>query len=130
MSAVISMHRLRSSRALRVAALFAWMMLLVVSMPATAMGAIGHAAHQVMPATMGAMMHGMQHAAQAGDQHDGCCGNPSHLACQCDAMCGSVLLPALPALTGTGIPATRYAMLRGIDAPTIDPIPPLRPPAA
>ncbi|QRN55435.1 hypothetical protein ISN74_08985 [Dyella caseinilytica] len=124
------MRRLRSSRFLRVMALFAWVMLVAVSMPATAASTDGSAAYHAMPAAMGSMMgHSMQHAAAAGGHHDGCCGNPSHPACQCDAMCGSALPPALPAMSGAGIPAARYAMLRGIDAPTVDPIPPLRPPA-
>lgn len=131
MPAVLSMRHLRCSRLLRVMALFAWMMLVAVSVPAAAIGTATSTMHHAMPATMGSMMwHGMQHTAKAGDHHDGCCGNASQPACQCDAMCGSMLLPALTALPGAGIHVARYAMLRGIDAPTITPIPPLRPPAA
>lgn len=123
----ISMRRIRTSRITRAMALLAWMLLVMVPLPAGAM-----AASDGMPMSMGAMVssQGMHHDATPESQHAGCCGNPSsHSNCQCDAMCGSVLLPTLAASLSSDAPAARYAMMHSVDAPSIDPIPPLRPPA-
>jgi hypothetical protein len=130
MSSPLSMRTFRASRFMHVMALFAWLMLVVVSLPSVAMGA--DMSHGDMPATMGSMMgHGMQPSQPAsGHRAQDCCGNPAHADCHCDAMCGNVLLPSFPVLSGTHAPADGYATLYGVDAPTPDPIPPLRPPTA
>jgi hypothetical protein len=120
------MHSFRASRFMRVMALFAWLMLMVTSSPVVAMGS-GMASGD-MPVNMAAMMG---HTAPASSHHgQDCCGGPTHADCHCDAMCGGMLVPALPILSGSPAPAERYAVLYGIDAPMPDPNPPLRPPAA
>jgi hypothetical protein len=131
MFCAFAMHRIRSSRFTRVMMLFAWFMLATASMPATASGMGESAVPQAMSMTMTSMMaQDTLHASSVTDHHDGCCGHAFHPACQCDAMCGSMLLPVIPALPGSAISAIHYAPMCGIDTPTIDPAPPLRPPAA
>jgi hypothetical protein len=128
MSSRLFMRTFRASRFMRVLALLAWLMLLVVSLPAAAMGP--GMSHGKMSASMASMLaHGMQQPAN-GHQAEDCCGNPAHADCHCDAMCGNLLLPALPVVLGGHALADSYAALNGIEAPTPDPIPPLRPPAA
>jgi hypothetical protein len=131
MSSSLSTQTFFASRCMRAMALFAWL-LLTVSLPATSMGGTDGMSQDSQGAEMASMMHdGMNHGAPTSLHHAGdCCGNPSHAACQCDAMCGSVLLPVVSALSGSAMLADAYAPLRGIDAPTLDPVPPLRPPAA
>jgi hypothetical protein len=125
-----AMHRIRSSRLVRALMLFAWLVLATVSMPATAMGMDEGAMPQAMPMAMGSILaQHTPHAASVAGHHNGCCGHSSHPACQCDAMCGSLLPPVIPALPGLAINAVHYARILGVDAPTIDPAPPLRPPA-
>jgi hypothetical protein len=126
-----SMRTLQASRFMRVMAVFAWLMLVAVSLPAAAARTGMDMSHGDMPATMNmGMHHSMPHATSVGGNREAdCCGNPSHLACHCDAMCGNVLFPAVPALSGAHMPAGHYVSFSGIDAPTLDPIPPLRPPA-
>ncbi|MBE1160854.1 hypothetical protein [Dyella acidiphila] len=125
----LSMQRIRASRFTRAMALFAWAMLVLLSLPLNAVAEPD--AGGAMPAAMAAMNgHGMPAAAMAGHHHDGCCGSPSsHSSCQCDAMCGSLLLPSAMRLRGPGLLPARYAMFRGVSAPNIASIPPLRPPA-
>lgn len=131
MHSSFSMRRFQASRFMRVMAVFAWLMLVVVSLPVAAMGAGMDMSQGDMPATMPMTMdHGMPYTAHAGGhQAADCCGNATHPACHCDAMCGNVLFPAMPALAGTHVPAGHHVSFSGIDAPTLDPIPPLRPPA-
>jgi hypothetical protein len=113
---------------MRVLALFAWLMLVLAAPPAAAMGSAIGMPHSGMSVAMRSMMgHDAHHAAA---HTDGCCGNPAHSTCHCDAMCGTVLLPVVSALSRSSAPVGSYALLRGIDAPTVDPVPPLRPPAA
>lgn len=120
-----------ASRCVRAMALLAWL-LLTVSLPATSMDTTDGMSQGAQSVGMAAMMHdGMSHSAAINGYHaDDCCGSPSHPACHCGAMCGSVLLPALSALSGPVMLADAYASLRSIDAPTLHSIPPLRPPAA
>jgi hypothetical protein len=131
MSSSLSTQTFFASRCVRVMALFAWL-LLTVSLPATSMGGADDMSQGSRSAEMASMTHeGMNHVASTSLHHAGdCCGTPSHTACHCDAMCGSVLLPGVPALSGSAMLADTYAPLRGINAPTLDPTPPLRPPAA
>jgi hypothetical protein len=127
----LAMRSFRSPRFVRVMALFAWLMLVAVPLPTSAMGSIASMSHGGMPASMVSMMEHGKPQTQSSMRHHAqdCCGDPAHAGCHCDAMCGSVLLPALPVLSGTHRLAGRYATLYGIDAPALDPIPPLRPPA-
>ena len=131
MSPSFSLRRFTTSRLLRVLALLAWL-LMTVSMPTVSIGAMAGEGHGT--AGMASMM--MDHAVQAdtmaaaGHHADHCCGDTSHPACHCDAMCAALLLPSVQALHGplrlAGIPVA----MRSVDAPTPDFIPPLRPPAA
>jgi hypothetical protein len=121
------MRRYRASRLTRVLALFAWLMLVMTSLPVAAMGATDGPMYDATPPAMSSMTgHGLHHATQAGD----CCGHPAHSTCHCGAMCGNVLLPAMPDLLGCNAPDAGYAMFHDVDAPTLDTAPPLRPPAA
>lgn len=131
MHSPFSMHTFQASRFMRVMAVFAWLMLVAVSLPVAAMGSGMDMSHGDMPTTMHmAMDQGVQHATLSGDHHAAdCCGNATHPACQCDAMCGNVLFPAVPALSGANMPEGYYLSFSSVDAPTLDPIPPLRPPA-
>ncbi|GLQ99716.1 hypothetical protein GCM10007863_41360 [Dyella mobilis] len=70
------------------------------------------------------------HSVSGAHRQDDCCGNPAHPACHCDAACGSLLLPALPAWPGGTALAVNYAPFHGRMAPTPPLLPPLRPPAA
>lgn len=131
MHSSFSMRKFQTSRIMRVMAVFAWLMLVAVSLPAAATGSGMDMSQGDMPATMHMTMdHGMQHAAHTeGHRAADCCGDATHPACHCDAMCGNVLFPAIPALVGTHVLMDHYVSFSGIDAPTLDPIPPLRPPA-
>lgn len=111
-------------------ALFAWL-LLVLTLPVTSMGNTTGTVHSgTSTHTVSMPGHDMHSAMTTGDRHAGdCCGNPSHPGCHCEAMCGNALLPTVPTSYGPALLADRYESLRGADAPTLDPIPPLRPPA-
>jgi hypothetical protein len=116
------MRTFSASRSARALALFAWL-LLALFQPAASLADTAALSHHGMPAQMASMAgHGMH--------HDGdCCGKSIQSACHCDAMCGSALLPATPASHGLTLLAVIYESLPGDDAPTLDPTPPLRPPA-
>lgn len=124
MALPISSRHLRASRSLRVLALLAWILLALSPI----VGSAGLArAMGMSPASS----HGMQGMAAHAAQHDGCCGSTSlHASCQCVSMCGAALLPAATVLPGRAALPAGYAMLRAIDAPGVEPNPPLRPPAA
>jgi hypothetical protein len=126
MSYALSLRRTTASRTLRLMALLAWL-LMVVSMPAASAGSMPGMVHGVTSTTMGHAAHAMT---MHGHHADHCCGGASHPSCQCEAMCGSVLLPAVPTLYGTAMLAGIQASMRSVDAPTPDRTPPLRPPAA
>lgn len=124
-----------SSRVLRALALLAWL-LMAVSLPAASAMA-GEA--QAMPPAHDLAHMMMDHAApsqaiamtsqHAGQHADHCCGTSSHSACHCEALCGSVMLPAVPALLGQLRLSDAHVSMRSVDAPTPQLIPPLRPPA-
>jgi hypothetical protein len=128
----LSMRHIQHSRFMRVLALFAWLMLVTVSMPAAAMDMDAGMSHANAPTGMSAMMNPSMPQAPAGAMHHAgdCCGHSSHPACHCDAMCGNLLLPVLPAVLRSALPTTYLVAFHGVEAPTLDPIPPLRPPAA
>jgi hypothetical protein len=132
MSSSLITPGLRASRFVRLLAAFAWAMLVVVSLPANAMGTIGDTADGGVSALTCSMMdHGMTHPTPAGAQHQGhCCGGPAHPACHCDAAGGGVLLPALPTWSRTALLADSYGRFHGSVAPALPPWPPLRPPTA
>ncbi len=110
-------------------AMFAWL-LLVVSLPATSMGSTVGAMHRDTSTDTVSMAHDMHPTMVTGDHRAAdCCGNPSHPTCHCEAMCGNALLPTVPTAYGPALLADRYESLPGANAPTLDPIPPLRPPA-
>ncbi|RUL71866.1 hypothetical protein [Dyella choica] len=130
MSPSFSLRRFTTSRLLRVMALLAWS-LMTVSMPAVSAGVMAGSDHHV--ASMASMM--MDHATHAdattadGLHNDHCCGDTTHAACHCEAMCAAALLPSVAALYGPTRLAVIRASMRSADAPTPDLIPPLRPPA-
>ncbi|WP_284321776.1 hypothetical protein [Dyella acidisoli] len=130
MSPLFSLHRFAASRFLRVTALLAWL-LMTVSLPAASTAAMGGEVHAAAGMTSMMMGHDMHVDAMVTDGHhvDHCCGDTAHPACHCDAMCGSVLLPSVPALFGPVRLADIHVPTRDVDAPTPDLIPPLRPPA-
>jgi hypothetical protein len=120
-----SLHRLATSRLLRVMAVLVWLLttVSVLAAPPSAMANIvqGNGVASAMP---------MEHAMHAGDHHAGhCCGGTAHPACHCEAMCGTAMLPPVPILHGPVRLAAMRLPMRSIDAPTPVPTPPLRPPA-
>jgi hypothetical protein len=124
-----SLHRIARSRLLRATALLAWL-LMAIAMPAAAAG---------VPFEQGApgmasmtMVHAMHAGASTAHGHhaDHCCGDTLHPSCYCAALCAAALLPVVPALHGPVRLASLHSPMRGRDAPTPAPIPPLRPPAA
>lgn len=130
MPSIFSTRTYLASRCIRAMAMFAWL-LLVVSLPATSMGNNVGAMHRDTSTDRVSMAgHGMHLTMATGDRHAAdCCGNPSHASCHCEAMCANVLLPTVPTVYGPALLADHYESLRGADAPMLDPIPPLRPPA-
>ncbi|MFK2889638.1 hypothetical protein [Dyella flagellata] len=131
MSPSFSPRRVASSRFVRVMALLAWL-LMTVSVPAVSAGVMADQHQHSMGMASMTMEHAM-HAGStaAGGQHaDHCCGETTHPACHCEAMCGAALLPCVEALHGPAQLAVMRALMPSLDAPTPDLIPPLRPPAA
>jgi hypothetical protein len=120
------LRRFAYARLLRAMVLLAWL-LTAIPPQTTYAGVIAdascasttHAVH----ASAATSMHGL-HAGH-------CCGSASHPACHCTTICAAALL-ATPApvlhkpLRLTGIDLS----MRGIHAPSLDAVPPLRPPAA
>jgi len=108
--------------------LLAWL-LMTVSLPAMSVDATAGTAKDGHALVMDHVTHG--HAAAISSHHsDRCCGSTTHLACHCEAMCGSLLLPSVSSLYGLTLLATARVPTRHLDAPAPDLIPPLRPPAA
>jgi len=131
MSWPLSLRRIAASHWLRAAALLAWW-LMAVSLPAaSAMAGGAQDMRHAHGMTAMAMDHTMpSEAARNIGQHADCCGTPSHSTCHCEALCGSVMLPAVPALFGQLLPSAARVSLRSLEAPTPQLIPPWRPPAA
>jgi len=129
MSSSLSLRRFATSRLLCVTALLAWL-LMTISLPAASFDAMTGQD----PVVLGMAAMTMDHAMHAdtmtmGGNHVGhCCGDATHPACHCAAMCGAVLLPAVPAWHGPMQLAAVHLSIRGVAAPTPNPIPPLRPP--
>ena len=102
---------------------------MMVSLPVTGAKASGTSHNHAATASM-TMDHVHANAMAGHHAYDDCCGSAAHPACHCEAMCGSALLPSVPIVFGPARLAEAHVSLRGIDAPTPDLIPPLRPPAA
>jgi hypothetical protein len=131
MSSSLSLRRFASSRLLRVTALLAWL-LMTLSLQAASFEAIpgqDRVAYDVAAMTMDHAMHADAMTAH-GHHADHCCGDTAHPACHCAAMCGAVMLPAVPAWHGPMQLAAVQVPVRGLAAPTPNLIPPLRPPLA
>lgn len=131
MSSQPSMHQRYATRSVRVLAWFAWLLMVLPTYAASA-SSVSNVSHTAPTAgeVVAVGLHVSDHMVAHGQHGDGCCGKSNHGACHCDAMCGAALLPSVPFAARTSLPAaTRYALLLGSDAPTRDPIPPLRPPS-
>jgi len=131
MSPSLSLRRFASSRLLRVTTLLAWL-LMTLSLPAASFDAMpgqDRVAHGMAAMAMDHTMHA-DTMAMGGNHADHCCGNATQPACHCAAMCGAVLLPAVPLWHGPMQLTAVQVPVRGIAAPTPNPIPPLRPPVA
>jgi hypothetical protein len=122
-----SFRRLAASRLLRVMAVLGWL-LTTISLPVA--GAMASGTSHSHAATVSMTMDHADTGSMAGHHADECCGSTAHPACHCEAMCGSVLLPAVPTLSGPVRLAEAYIPLHGVEAPAPDLTPPLRPPAA
>lgn len=131
MPSSLPLRRFALSRLPRVAALLAWL-LMVISLPLASFNVMAGENH--LAAGMAAMTtdHAMHAGAttMSGQHVDHCCGDATHPTCQCAAMCAAALLPSVPALHGPMQLAAIYFSVRGAAAPTPHLIPPLRPPAA
>ncbi|RDS86254.1 hypothetical protein [Dyella psychrodurans] len=131
MSSQPSTHKRYAARSVRVLAWFAWLLMVLPAYATSAGNALD--VNHTSPAAGEAFMAGHHVSGQAvahGHDDDGCCGKSSHGVCHCDEMCGAALLPSVPFAARTSSPAgTHYASLPRSEAPTRDPIPPLRPPS-
>lgn len=121
---LLSLHHFRHSRGLRILALFACLLLVLVSTSSMASGwAIAETSH----ATCQDMMHVQGHATDMScmDNHAG----TPHGDCHCPPMSGS-LLPCPDVASAAG---RREGLLYGpamvVDAPSPAFLPPLRPPS-
>lgn len=108
-------------------AMLAWL-LMAVTMPIASVGMALHGGGMAKTVAVEMSQHPMTVAPHAHASH--CCGKVSCGACHCDAMCGGMMLPSVPALFALAWGPEHYVPMRSMDTPGLDPIPPLRPPAA